>query len=85
MVTNDTGPMHLGAAAGAPMVVIWDGSPAIRPLRWGHFFRPDIINLDPHDGSSGATQDRQRRLATISAETVLTQVQRIIRKSLLNP
>lgn len=77
MITNDTGPMHLGAAAGAPMVVVWDGSPSIRPLRWGHCFRPDIINLDPYDGTGGAKHERQRRLATISVETVLTQVQRI--------
>ena len=71
MVTNDTGPMHLGAAAGAPLVVVWDGSRAIRPKRWGHHFRPDIVNLDPHDGSDDRIAHRRTRLALVTVPQVV--------------
>lgn len=79
MVTNDTGPMHIGAAAGAPLVVVWDGSRAIRPRRWGHAFRPDIINFDPYDGSGDDVAERQRRLATITVEAVVAAAKNIAR------
>jgi ADP-heptose:LPS heptosyltransferase len=71
VVANETGPMHIAAAAGAPLVVVWDGSRAIRPRRWGHHFRPDIANLDPYDGSSDRLLDRQRRLANITVDQVV--------------
>jgi ADP-heptose:LPS heptosyltransferase len=79
MVTNDTGPMHIGAAAGAPLVVVWDGSRAIRPRRWGHAFRSDIINFDPYDGSGDEVAERQRRLATIPVAEVIAAAKRIAR------
>jgi heptosyltransferase-3 len=70
MVSNDTGPMHIAAAAGAPLVVVWDGSRAIRPRRWGHHFRADIVNFDPFAGSEDAVEQRQRRLATVGVDQV---------------
>ncbi len=79
MVTNDTGPMHLAAAAGAPVVAVWDGSRAIRPRRWGHHFRPDLVNFDPFDGSDDVVAQRQRRLATVSVEAVVAAALRVAR------
>lgn len=79
MITNDTGPMHVGAAAGAPLVVVWDGSRAIRPRRWGHGFRDDIINFDPHDGSGDSLAERQQRLATVTVESVVAAARQIAR------
>lgn len=69
-VTNDTGPMHIAAAVGAPLVVVWDGSRVIRPRRWGHFFREDIVNLDPFDGTPDDLANRRRRLSSIEPERV---------------
>lgn len=79
VVSNDTGPMHIAAAAGAPLVTIWDGSAVIRPLRWGHSFRPDIVNLDPFDGSGDRPTERQRRLASVTAELVAAKALEIAR------
>jgi len=79
MVTNDTGPMHIGAAVGVPLVVVWDGSRAIRPKRWGHWFRRDIINLDPYDGSADEVALRQRRLSSITIDMVVTAVKQVVR------
>ena len=85
MITNDTGPMHVGAAAGAPLTVVWDGSRAIRPRRWGHEFRADIINFDPHDGSGDSLAERQQRLATVAVESVVAAASRIARSQLPAP
>jgi len=48
IVTNNTGPMHIAAAAGATMVEIFDPKWACSPTRWGHtgdgniILKPDI-------------------------------------------
>ena len=43
IVTNNTGPMHIAAAAGASMVEIFDPKWACSPLRWGHHGDGNII------------------------------------------
>ena len=48
IVTNNTGPMHIAAAVGAPMVELFDPKWACSPVRWGHpengniILKPDI-------------------------------------------
>jgi ADP-heptose:LPS heptosyltransferase len=36
MVANNTGPMHIGAALGVPLVQLFDPRRGCNPLRWGH-------------------------------------------------
>ena len=36
MVSNNTGPMHIGAALGVPLVQLFDPRWSCNPLRWGH-------------------------------------------------
>ena len=36
MVTNNTGPMHIGAALGLPLVQLFDPRRACNPARWGY-------------------------------------------------
>jgi len=43
IVTNNTGPMHIAAAVGSPMVEIFDPKWACSPLRWGHPENGNII------------------------------------------
>lgn len=80
-VTNDTGPMHIAAAVGAPLVVVWDGSGVIRPRRWGHFFREDIANLDPFDGSPDDPASRRRRLLSVEPRRVAEAARAVARRS----
>ena len=80
-VTNDTGPMHVAAAVGAPLVVVWDGSRVIRPRRWGHSFRADIVNLDPHDGTSDEPANRRRRLERVEPVHVMVAALAVARRA----
>ena len=43
IVTNNTGPMHIAAAVGAPMVELFDPKWACSPVRWGHHGNGNII------------------------------------------
>ncbi len=84
-VTNDTGPMHIAAAMGAPLVVVWDGSRVIRPRRWGHAFRADIVNLDPYDGTSDEPANRRRRLDRVQPVHVMVAALAVARRALPEP
>lgn len=81
-VTNDTGPMHIAAAVGAPLVVLWDGSRVIRPRRWGHSFRDDVVNLDPFDGTPDDPANRRRRLSSIEPGQVEAAARAVARARL---
>lgn len=43
IVTNNTGPMHIAAAVGIPMVELFDPKWACSPVRWGHNENGNII------------------------------------------
>lgn len=40
VITNDTGPMHLSVAVGAPTVALFRGG---EPWRWGHAYDPHVV------------------------------------------
>ena len=47
MVTNNTGPMHIGAALGLPLVQLFDPRRACNPARWGYYGRGKRVLLPP--------------------------------------
>lgn len=47
MVANNTGPMHIGAALGLPLVQLFDPRRACNPARWGYYGTGKRVLLPP--------------------------------------
>lgn len=68
LVTNSTGPLHLGRAVGAAVLGLFPSSPSMSPVRWGPYRQLERV-ITPHN--YGEMRD-------ISVESVLARARIIL-------
>lgn len=75
VLSNDTGPGHMAAAAGIPLVMIFGHT---NPLRLGPYKRPDCIAAVDieHRGKTIDSQNPDWRIEHVSVEMVIDKVKR---------
>lgn len=77
MVSGDTGPMHLAAAAGTPLVAIFNGrDPLNTPERNGPFLPDDIVVLPDEPPASGWQTGGANFLRGVKVESVLAAMRK---------
>jgi ADP-heptose:LPS heptosyltransferase len=84
-VGNSTGPMHLAAWAGTPVVALFGRAPAFTARRWGPIYQEDSIGLEPDvPACSRCIQERCRYfncLEHISAAQVMEHIRPLLGKN----
>lgn len=81
LITRDTGPSHLAAAVGCPVVVIFGRTtPLYGPTRWRPLTEKTIIVTKPVLRKRWESRDRhwQRSFAAITVEDVMAAVRQIL-------
>lgn len=72
LVTNSTGPLHLGRAIGTTVLGLFPADPAMSPVRWGPYRQPDNALVAPEAQSmSGLAVDAvfERTLSLLGDQT----------------
>jgi ADP-heptose:LPS heptosyltransferase len=49
LITNSTGPLHLGRAVGTPVLGLFPSNPGMSPVRWGPYGLPNNVLQPPDD------------------------------------
>jgi ADP-heptose:LPS heptosyltransferase len=80
MVVGSTGPMHLAAALGTPVIALFSSSPAHSPLRWGPLGAGHRVLLPPAEaGSRGRERESgAAAMRRLSPERVVGAVLEVI-------
>lgn len=81
MVTNNTGPMHIGAALGLPLVQLFDPRRACNPARWGYYGRGKRVLLPPVPRCSGKCTPKcayHPCMEAIEPQTVLKALEEVL-------
>lgn len=77
VVTNDSGPMHLAAALGRPLVAIFGPTDAGRT---GPYGRPDAVVQAVNDRKHNYRHDDQTQIAAVTVEMALEAVGRQLKR-----
>jgi len=78
VVANSTGPLHLAAAVGSPVVGLYCPLPACHPQRWGPYHQPEGVVLPPPENCLVDSRGRCRKgecMDAISVEQVWQRLQ----------
>ena len=80
MVSNNTGPMHIGAALGLPMVQIFDPRWACNPVRWGHEGpgKKILVPPVPHCYRCSPRCDHYPCMNMITPDEVMTALEEVL-------
>ena len=78
VVTNDSGPMHLAAALGRPMVAVFGPTD---PARTGPYGRPDTVVRAVDDTRHHFRHNDNSAIAAVTVEAVLAAVDRQLQTS----
>ncbi len=72
LIGGDTGPLHLAAAVGTPLVAIFDSSDSRNtPERNGPFNAADVVLCGPREGNQAPYSKHMDFLAGVSVESVV--------------